>query len=93
MELTLKPDECLIVYKEAKGMYEDKKLSLSLWAATRMAPNQEILLENGLAIHKMPERCLNGAKRTLDRYNIMYLLPKSYEEAHKLGAKNFYWNK
>jgi len=86
----LKLDERLIVYKQ---VHDSKKLSLSLWAATRMTPNQSVLLENELAICKMPKKCINGAKRTLDRYNIMYLLPKSYEEAHKLTAKDFWWDK
>lgn len=78
---TLRSDERLIVYKQK---HDNKKLSLSLWAATRMTPGQHTLYERGLAIHKMHRRCLNGAMKTLERYNISYMLPKTYKEAHNL---------
>lgn len=83
-EESLKEDEIFIIYQMKPS---DKKLSLSLWAASRMIPNQEIhFTEFGVAIHKMHKKCVNGVVKTLKRYHLKYLPAKNYKEAYQFAT-------
>lgn len=80
----LKKDEIFIIYKMKPN---NKKLDKSLWAASRMTPNQKMwFIEFGVVIHKMNKRCVSGVVKTLNRYHLKYLPSENYKTARQLAT-------